>query len=67
MLLNFEENYDINGHLQIAKVFKDGTEEIVFDDHNIIVSGMSVGLSYLFTLSGSNKVYDYQFDRFQAP
>ena len=63
--MNFIEDLNINGHLQIAKIYEDGAEEIVFDDHNVIVSGMSVGLSYLFTLSGSAKVTDYQLSKFQ--
>tara|TARA_Y100000296_G_C5120904_1_gene230347 strand:+ start:283 stop:897 length:615 start_codon:yes stop_codon:yes gene_type:complete len=63
---NFDEYFKkITGHLQIAKRFSSGEEEIVFDDHNVIVSGMSVGLSYLFTASGSDSILDYQLDRFQ--
>lgn len=65
MIKNIFDELDIKGHLQIAKIFPDGKEEIVFDDHNIIVSGMGVGLSFLFTLSGSNKITDYQIDRCQ--
>ena len=57
--------FNITGHLQIAKSYSDGSEEIVFDDHNIIVSGMGVGLSYLFSASGSTNILDYQIDRFQ--
>ena len=63
---NFTEELGINGHLTIIKKFNDGQEEIVFDDHNIIVSGMGVGLTYMFTGSGSNSVLDYQIDRFQV-
>jgi len=63
--MNFIEDLKITGHLQIAKIYNSGNEEIVYDDHNVIVSGMSVGLSYLFTLSGSNTITDYQLDRFQ--
>jgi len=63
---NFTEELGINGHLTIIKRFPDGNEEIVFDDHNIIVSGMGVGLTYMFTGSGSNTVLDYQIDRFQV-
>ena len=48
---NFAEDIGITGHLTIIKKFKDGEEEVVFDDHNIIVSGMGVALSYLFTAS----------------
>jgi len=63
---NFTEELGINGHLIIIKKFTDGQEEVVFDDHNIIVSGMGVGLTYMFTGSGSNTVLDYQIDRFQV-
>lgn len=62
---NFKENFGITGHLTITKQFNDGNEEVVFDDHNIIVSGMGVGLSHLFTGSGSNSILDYQIDRFK--
>lgn len=63
---NFTEELGINGHLTISKRYTDGQEEVVFDDHNIIVSGMGVGLTYMFTGSGSNTVLDYQIDRFQV-
>tara|TARA_R100001163_G_C5063950_1_gene201379 strand:- start:65 stop:664 length:600 start_codon:yes stop_codon:yes gene_type:complete len=63
---NFTEELGINGHLTIIKQYNDGQEEVVFDDHNIIVSGMGVGLTYMFTGSGSNTVLDYQIDRFQV-
>lgn len=61
----FTEELGINGHLTISKKFQNGKEEIIFDDHNVIVSGMGVGLAYMFTGSGSNSVLDYQIDRFQ--
>tara|TARA_Y100000034_G_scaffold91029_1_gene109736 strand:+ start:31 stop:642 length:612 start_codon:yes stop_codon:yes gene_type:complete len=63
--MNFIEDLKVTGHLQIAKVHDNGDEEIVYDDHNVIVSGMSVGLSYLFSLSGSSRATDFQLDRFQ--
>lgn len=62
---NFVEDLGINGHLTIIKRNKNGSEEVLLDDPNIIVSGMGVGLSYLFTGSGSNNIIDYQIDRFQ--
>jgi len=64
--MNFIEDLGVRGYLQIAKIYKDKPEEIVFDDHNIIVSGMSVGLSHFFTGSGSDSVIDYHLDRFQV-
>jgi hypothetical protein len=63
---NFFEQRKCSGHLQIEKIWEDGSSEIVFDDHNIIVSGMSVGLSILFSLSGSDRITDFQLDRFQV-
>jgi len=63
---NFTDELGINGHLIIIKQYTDGQEEVVFDDHNIIVSGMGVGLTYMFTGSGSTSVLDYQIDRFQV-
>jgi len=65
MMLNLIEELDIKGHLTISKLHGDGSEEVVFDDHNIIVSGMGVALAHLFALSGSNSILDYQIDRFQ--
>jgi hypothetical protein len=62
----FTEELGINGHLTIIKKYRDGQEDVVFDDHNIIVSGMGVGLTYMFTGSGSDSVLDYQIDRFQV-
>lgn len=62
---NFIEDMSVNGHLQIIKCYLDGTEEIVFDDHNVITSGMGVGLAHLFSLSGPGNILEYQIDRFQ--
>jgi len=63
---NFEEKHRIHGHLEITKEFKDGKKEVVFDDHNIIVSGMGAGLNMLFSLAGSQSIVDFQLDRFQV-
>jgi len=62
---NFTEELGINGHLTIIKKMSTGEEEILLDDSNIIVSGMGVSLSYLFTASGSNSILDYQIEKFQ--
>lgn len=62
----FVEEMGITGHLTIVKAFSDGSEEIVYDDPNMIVSGMGVGLSYLFTASGSDDITDYQIESFQV-
>ncbi len=62
---NFTEELGINGHLTIIKKMSTGEEEILLDDSNIIVSGMGVGLSYLFAAQGSNSILDYQLQKFQ--
>jgi hypothetical protein len=66
MILNLMEDLDIKGHLTISKVYRNGTEEVIFDDHNIIVSGMGVALAHMFAISGSDSILDYQIDRFQV-
>lgn len=66
MRYNFLEDLDVKGHLEITKCYPDGSREVVFDDHNIIVSGMGVGLAQMFSLSGPPTVLDYQIDRFQV-
>jgi hypothetical protein len=60
------ELLDVSGHLQIIKVYKDGTEEKVYDDHNVITSGMGVGLAMLFAGQGNNTVEDFQIRFFQV-
>ena len=54
MILNLMEDLDIKGHLTISKVYRNGTEEVVFDDHNIIVSGMGVALAHMFVCFRDN-------------
>jgi len=54
------------GHLQIIKVYEDGTEEVHFDEQNVIVSGMGVGLAHLFAGSGASQIYDFQVLNFQV-
>ena len=52
------------GHLQIIKDYGD-REEIAFEDHNIIVSGMGASLSHLFLSDGSQHFKDFKIDSFQ--
>lgn len=63
--MNIFDYLNINGHVTVHKVLLDGTEELIYDDHNVIVSGMGVGLACFFGLSGATSVLDYQVDRFQ--
>lgn len=59
------DNISASGHLIIYKVFEDGREEVAFDDHNVITSGMGVGLATLFAGSGSDNIGDFQIRWFQ--
>jgi len=55
-----EDKLNIRGHLEIIKVYSSGKEEVHWADHNVIVSGMGVGLAYLFSNLGSSSILDYQ-------
>ena len=48
------------GHLEILKIYPDGTEELHWSDHNVITSGMGVTLGYLFSETGSSSILDFQ-------
>jgi len=52
------------GHLQIFKAYEDGTEELHFDENNVITSGLGVGFSHLFSGSGADNIIDYQIRHF---
>jgi len=52
------------GYLEISKLFEDGREEVVFQENNVITSGMGVGFSHLFAASGSLVITDYQILNF---
>lgn len=64
MIITENNNLDIQGHLTIHKIAK-GTEELVYDDQNVIVSGFGWSLAYLFSRLGSDSITDFQVDRFQ--
>jgi hypothetical protein len=52
------------GHLVISKLYEDGREELLFDEDNVITSGMGVGFSHLFAASGATTITDYQILNF---
>jgi len=60
------ENLKAKGDLEIWKIHEDGTEELHFSEHNVITSGMGVGMAHLFTGSGAGKISDYQVLNFQV-
>lgn len=54
------------GQLEVWKVYPDGGRELHWSDHNVITSGMGVGLSHFFALSGGESIIDYQILNFQV-
>ena len=56
---------DPSGHLEIYKVYEDGSEDKVFSDPNTITSGMGVGLGLLYAGSGASNITDFQIRYFQ--
>jgi hypothetical protein len=56
---------DPSGHLEIYKIYENGTEEQVFGDHNVITSGMGVGLGLLYAGSGATDITNFQIKYFQ--
>jgi len=60
------DKFTPKGNLEIWKVYPDGTKDLHWADHNVITSGMGVGLAYLYSASGSNSIVDYQILNFQV-
>ena len=56
---------NVSGHLEIWKVYEDGNEELAFNDHNVITSGMGVGVGMLYAGSGASNITDFQIRYFQ--
>ena len=46
--MKFTENYSPVGHIEIWKEFPDGTNELHYEDKNVITSGMGANLSEMF-------------------
>ena len=53
------------GNLEVWKVYPDGEEELHFSDHNVITSGMGVGLGLLYAGSGAGDITNFQVRYFQ--
>ncbi len=62
MDISLTSQLGIKGHLTIHKV-ANGTEELVYDDDNVIVSGFGWALAHLYGGVGSTVITDYQIDR----
>ena len=54
------------GNLEIWTIDDDGNEELHFAEHNVITTGMGIGLAHLFSGSGAGNVSDFQILNFQV-
>ena len=64
-LLNYESGNRIKGHLEIVKIYADGTEELHFSDENVITSGLGYTLLKAFATSGAGSIEPFQIQYFQ--
>ena len=64
-VLDYSSKGDIKGHLEIWKVFSDGSRELHFSEDNIITSGMGHTLRNLFASTATENVNNYQIQYFQ--
>ena len=55
----------IKGHLEVIKIYNDGTEEVHFSEDNVITSGMGHTLLKAFSTSGAGSITDFQIVYFQ--
>lgn len=60
------DKLNLKGNLEIWKVYDNGEKELHWSDHNVITSGMGVGFSHFFSLSGGTSIIDYQILNFQV-
>lgn len=51
--MQFFDKTKPHGHLQISKRFPDGSEELVFDDHNVITSGLGQSIAQFMSVDCS--------------
>ena len=64
-LLNYESGNGIKGHLEIIKIYPDGTEEVHYSEDNVITSGMGYTLLKAFSTSGAGSISPFQIVYFQ--
>jgi len=61
-----QDKFTPKGNIEIWKVYSDGSKELHWNDHNVITSGMGVGLAHLYAVSGSTSIVDYQILNYQV-
>lgn len=63
-LLNYESS-EPRGHLEIIKIYPDGSEEVHFSEQNVITSGMGYTLLKAFGNTGMSNISGFQIVYFQ--
>ena len=61
-----KDKFTPTGHIEIWKVYPDGSKEMHWTDNNVITSGMGVGLAHIYAASGSGSINDYQILNYQV-
>ena len=64
--MNFRDNIDPVGHLEVWKHFPDGSQELHYSDYNVICSGMGATLAEMFDAPYDAPVEDYQIKYFKV-
>ena len=63
--MNFNDYCDYKGHLEVWKVFSDGSEVLHFEDANVVCSGMGASLALAFGASSTSDLENFQISLFQ--
>ncbi len=64
--MNFSDNINPEGHLEIWKHFPDGRRELHWEDKNVICSGMGATLAEMFDAAETTAVNEFQIIYFKV-
>jgi len=64
--MNFNDYCDYKGHLEVWKVFPDGSEALHFEEANVVCSGMGASLALAFGASATSELENFQITLFQV-
>ena len=64
--MNFNDYCDYKGHLEVWKLFPDGSEELHYDEDNVVCSGMGASLALTYGASATSDIRNFQISLFQV-
>jgi len=64
--MNFNDSITYKGHLEIWKLYLDGEEELVYDEDNVVCSGIGPVLAGAFSASATSDLTNFQITLFQV-